>query len=118
MLLERVPLGKLSKQDPGLIYPLIGHTVGRRSAAGRNDTRMPLIPPPPAGRDAARELAQDGHRGGASHSCKTCQTDPGRRMDAHDDVAYEWCLASGWIKLREVGAGKQFLKQWKPRRRG
>lgn len=39
-------------------------------------------------------------------------------MDAHDDVAYEWCLASGWIKLREVGAGKQFLKQWKPRRRG
>ena len=30
----------------------------------------------------------------------------------HRDVAYEWSLASGWVYLREVGAGKNYLKKW------
>ena len=32
----------------------------------------------------------------------------------HGGASYEWCLLfSGWVKLREVGAGGQLLKQWK-----
>jgi len=39
-------------------------------------------------------------------------------LHEHDGAAYEWCLnLSGWVKLRKVGAGKEFVKQWKPRKR-
>ena len=35
----------------------------------------------------------------------------------HGGVTYEWSLATcGWIYLREVGAGKNYLKKWKRRR--
>ena len=37
---------------------------------------------------------------------------------SHNGETYEWCVASDWIKLRRVGAGKNFTKQWKPRRSG
>ena len=36
----------------------------------------------------------------------------------HGNVDYEWCIASGWVKLRRVGAGNHFEKVWKPRRNG
>ena len=39
-------------------------------------------------------------------------------MLSHGGVDYEWCLASGWVKLQRVGAGKKMTKQWMPRRSG
>ena len=40
------------------------------------------------------------------------------QTQSHDGFDYEWCLASGYIKLRKVGAGKNFVRQWRPRRQG
>ena len=40
------------------------------------------------------------------------------QTQSHDGFDYEWCLASGYIKLRKVGAGKKIVRQWRPRRQG